>query len=87
MSNKRYYSQEVKDQIIGRIKNEGLPVIQVAKEHGLSDKTVYGWLTKLTQGSVSVLEYGRLKKENKLLLELIGKLTLEKEKSKALKKN
>jgi len=87
MSNKRFYSQEVKDQIIGRIKNEGLPVIQVAKEHGLSDKTVYGWLTKLTQGSVSVLEYGRLKKENKLLLELIGKLTLEKEKSKALKKN
>ena len=87
MSNKRFYSQEVKDQIIGRIKNEGLPVVQVAKEHGLSDKTVYGWLTKLTQGSVSVLEYGRLKKENKLLLELIGKLTLEKEKSKALKKN
>ena len=87
MSNKRFYSQEVKDQIIGRIKNEGLPVIQVAKEHGLSDKTVYGWLAKLTQGSISVLEYARLKRENKLLMELIGKLTLEKEKSKALKKN
>lgn len=87
MSNKRYYSQEVKDQVISRIKNDGLPVTQVAKEHGLCDKTVYGWLAKLTQRPISVLEYSRIKRENKLLLELIGQLTLEKEKSKVLKKN
>lgn len=87
MSNKRYYSQEVKDQVIGRIKNEGLPVIQVAKEHAVSEKTIYGWLRKLPESLVPALAYAKLKRENKLLLELIGKLTLEKEKSLVFKKN
>jgi hypothetical protein len=33
---------EVKEQIIKRIKEEGVPVAQAAKEHGIHEVTVYG---------------------------------------------
>jgi transposase-like protein len=33
---------EVKEQIIKRVKEEGIPVAQDAKEHGIHESTVYG---------------------------------------------
>lgn len=41
---------EVKVQIIGRIKNEGISVSQAAKEYGVSDVTIYSWIAKKTEG-------------------------------------
>jgi len=37
---------EVKEQIIKRIKEEGISVMQAAKEHGVSDASIYTWLGK-----------------------------------------
>ncbi len=37
---------EVKEQIIKRIKEEGISVMQAAKEHGASDASIYTWLGK-----------------------------------------
>lgn len=79
--------QEIKDQIIGRIKNNGEPVSKLALEYGVSVKTIYGWLRKQSEKHISFLEYARLKRENKLLLEMVGKLTLEKTQASGLKKN
>lgn len=79
--------KEIKEQILNRIKNEGVTVTQAAKDHGLSPKTLYNWLRAKTLSNVSILEVSRLKRENKLLLQMIGKLTLEKEQNQRLKKN
>jgi len=75
-------AKEIKDQILFRIKNEGVSGAQAAKDAGVSSKTVYGWLTKETLGSVSILELNRLKRENEGLCKIIGKLSLELDKVK-----
>ena len=68
---------EVKEQIINRIKNDGISVAEAAKDAGVSDASVYTWLGKKVEGGPSVLEVARLKKENTLLLQLVGEMTLK----------
>jgi len=70
-------SKEVKDQILVRIKEEGISVTQVAEEHGVSTQSIYAWLTKGVSKNPSWLEVAKLKKENKALLELVGEITLK----------
>lgn len=70
-------SKEVKEQIIRRIREEGLPVSQAAQEHGLHPRVIYSWISKGVTSPPSVLEVARLKRENQALKELIGELTLE----------
>lgn len=70
-------NREIKDQILNRIKNEGTPAAQVAREHGVSDKTVYSWLARLAEKEPSILEVNRLRRENNGLKHLIGLLTVE----------
>lgn len=70
-------SPEVKQQIISRIKNDGIPVAQAAKEHGLHETTIYGWLGSKIDGVPSILEYAKLKRENDELLRLVGLMTLK----------
>jgi transposase-like protein len=78
MSTKGYrISKEMKDQIINRIKNEGVSVKQAADEHGVKAKTIYSWLGTKAQGTVSILEHNKLKKENTQLKQLIGDITLK----------
>lgn len=75
-------AKEIKEQILFRIKNEGVSGAQAAKDAGVSSKTIYGWLAKESLGSVSVLELNRLKRENEGLCKIIGKLSLELDKVK-----
>lgn len=82
----RVIPKEIKQQIIDRIKNDGVSVLQASKDHGVSTKTIYNWLRNTVSQNISFLEYAKLKKENKLLLEIVGKLTLENSKSAVHKK-
>jgi len=77
MSKKGYrISNEIKEQVLNRIKNDGISVADAAKDHGISTHTIYKWLgTKAT--SISVLEYNKLKKENERLKQLLGEITLK----------
>lgn len=68
---------EIKEQILNRIKNEGLTVVQAAKEHGISTNTIYAWIAKKADGGPTLSEIIRLKKENRQLLELVGEITLK----------
>lgn len=68
---------EIKEQILNRIKNEGVSVTQAAKEHGISENTIYTWIAKKTDGQPTLSEIIRLKKENRQLLELVGEMTLK----------
>lgn len=70
-------SADVKEQILKRIKEDGVPVRQLAEEHGLKPRTIYQWISKKVTAPPSILEVAKLKRENQALKELIGELTLE----------
>lgn len=70
-------SQEVRDQIVKRIREEGVSVAQAAEEHGLKPRAIYQWIAKGVTAPPSILEIARLKRENQALKEVIGELTLE----------
>lgn len=68
---------EIKDQILKRVRDEGVSVAQVAEEHGVSDRTIYGWLTKGLSSNPSLGELVKVKRQNEELLSLVGELTLK----------
>ena len=68
---------EIKNEIINKLKHEGLSVMDAAKQYGISDKTIYNWLGTTAKGSVSLIEFNRIKKENDQLKQLIGDITLK----------
>jgi transposase-like protein len=70
-------SKEIKQQILKRIKEEGVSVPQAAADHGLAAKTIYNWIAKGVTAPPSVLEVSRLKREVQTLHEIIGRLTVK----------
>jgi transposase-like protein len=73
-----HVAPDIKEQILKRIKEEGIPVSQAAKEHGVSDASIYTWLTKgATNHNPSWTEITKLKKDNQMLLALVGELTVK----------
>lgn len=68
---------DLKDQIINRIKNDGITVVQAAKEHGVNEKTIYAWIAKRTDGGPTLSEIIKLKRENEQLYKLVGEITLK----------
>lgn len=76
MSGFKIIPKQTKEEILSRIKNNGEAVSKLAGEYGVSVKTIYTWLKKQSEKHISFLEHARLKRENKILLELVGKLTL-----------
>lgn len=82
---KHRIAPDMKAQIINRIKNDGISVVDAAKDHGVSENTIYGWIAKKVEGQPSLSDIVRLKKENRELLMLVGEMTLKL--SEAQKKN
>jgi transposase-like protein len=80
----RAIPKELKEQILLRIKRDGVSVSQASVDHGVSTKTIYNWLNKDLIKSPSYRDYAHLRKQNQDLMILIGQLTLE---NKKLKKN
>lgn len=68
---------ELKEQIINRIKNDGISVVQAAADHGISEGTIYGWIAKKVTGQPSLAENIKLRRENSQLLQLVGEITLK----------
>ena len=68
---------EVKEQILGRIKNDGLSIEQAAKEHGVTGRAIYHWLGMGAQGAPTYGEVSKLRKENAGLKQLVGEMTLK----------
>jgi transposase-like protein len=74
-------TKEVKAEIIAKVK-AGEKVVELSRLYGVSDKSIYNWLRQKVEGSVSLMEHAKLKKENEQLKQIIGVLTLELEKTK-----
>lgn len=87
MANKKGHriAREVKADIIRRVKEEGVPVSQAARDHGISEAAIYHWLGKGADGVPSWGEFSRLQKQNRELFEVVGELTVKL--SQAQKKN
>ena len=71
----KFIPKEIKEQILKRIKEEGITVTAAAADAGISPKTIYNWMRSKTLSDGSVLEISRLKRENRELAEIIGRLT------------
>ncbi len=70
-------AKEIKEEILAKIKNEGLSVMEAANQYGIHTGTIYNWLGTKAKGVVSILEHNKLKKENAQLKQLIGDITLK----------
>ena len=81
MSNKKGHriANEVKADIIRRVKEEGVSVSQAAKDHGISTATIYTWLGTGAgaAGTPQWGEFSRLQKQNRELFEVVGELTVQ----------
>lgn len=69
--------KEIREQILNRIKNDHISVPQVAKEFGLSDNTIYGWIHGKGTTAPNILEVNVLKRKIDSLYLLIGELTAQ----------
>lgn len=68
---------EIREQILNRVKNDHIPVSQVAREFGLADGTIYSWIGTKATGAPSMLEIIQLKRKIESLYLLIGQLTAQ----------
>ena len=69
--------KEIKQEILAKIKSGG-KVIDLSKQYGVSDKTIYYWLRQSSgEDVVSAVKYNKLKRENEELKRLLGEITLE----------
>lgn len=74
-------AKEIKDEILSKIKS-GERVVEVSKQYGVSEKTIYYWLRSGTQQTVSLMEYNKMKRENEELKAIVGAMTVEVERLK-----
>jgi transposase-like protein len=76
-------SKERKDEIITKIKVDGITGAEAARRYGVNVKNIYRWLADGVGGTSShVVELNRLKRENQQLKQLIGQLLLDHERGK-----
>ena len=74
---RKVISKEIKTEIVSKVKI-GEKVADLAKQYGVSDKSIYGWLHQDSgEEIISVAKYSKLMRENAELKRLIGELTLE----------
>jgi len=71
---------ELRVKILSAIKDDGLSIIEAAKNYNFTEDTIKKWLRgSANNGYSSSYELQRLRKENHVLKEAIGTLLLEKE--------
>lgn len=75
MSGFKRIPSEIKSQVLTRAK-EGIPVVQLSNEHGISTKTIYAWIAKSSGVTPDLLTFAKLKREKEDLLKLVGEISL-----------
>lgn len=75
----RVIEPSIKASALEDVRNNGMPVSEAARKHGVDPRTIYGWLKKDVGGSERnlILENNRLKKENEQLYNMLGRATVE----------
>ena len=77
MGERKIIPKEIKEEILAKVKSGG-KVMELAKQYGVSDKSIYVWLRQSTgEQVVSIVQHNRLKRENEELKKLLGEVTLK----------
>lgn len=74
---KQRVAPDLKEQILGRIKNDGLTIKQASMDHGIPESTISTWIARKVEGQPSLGDIIKLKKENDQLKLLLGEITLK----------
>ena len=74
---KNRVAPEIKEQILSRIKNDGVTIKQAAADHGIPESTIATWIARRVNGQPSLGDIIKLKRENDQLKILIGEITLK----------
>ena len=76
--------QEKRDEIIAKIRDEGMTVAEAARQYDIGKKAIYSWMRDGVAHSSTnlILENNKLKKEIEQLYNLLGRATVELKKSK-----
>jgi len=74
----------VKAEVVAKIRDEGMRVVDASATYGFSSKSIYTWLREgVVDGNRNlILENNRLKKELEMAYRILGRLTAETQKSK-----
>ena len=78
----QYVSDDKKQEIVRKVRDEGKKVSELAVEYSVSTKSIYTWLRDGVKGDNSALEIARLKRETEMLYGLLGKPTAKASRSK-----
>ena len=73
----QYISSEKRENILSAVKDEGMGIVNTAKKHNVSEKTIRKWLRKQTKNEhTSAAEVEKLKRENQALKIMLGEVAL-----------
>jgi transposase-like protein len=80
----KHTDPRVKSEIMTKIRDEGMRVVEAADTYGISSKTIYTWLrTGVVDGNRNlILENNKLRKELEIAYRILGRATAEIQKSK-----
>lgn len=69
----------IRDEIVTKIRNEGMRVVDASATYGISSKSIYTWLREgVVDGNRNlILENNKLKKELEIAYRILGRLTAE----------
>jgi transposase-like protein len=75
---------KIKAEIVAKVRDEGMRVVEASEQYGISSKSIYTWLREgVVDGNRNlILENNRLKKELEQAYRLLGRATAEMQKSK-----
>ena len=75
----KHIDHKLKEEILTKIRDEGMRVTDAATHYGISSKTIYAWLRSnvVNSNTSLVLQLNRLRKENEQLYKLLGRATAE----------
>lgn len=77
------YPKELKEEVINKIKSEGITAVEAAKRYGIDVNNIYRWVSAGVGGAKgNLFEINRLKRENRELKQIIGELMFEKQRGK-----
>lgn len=76
--------KEIKEEILTKVKG-GQKVLDLATQYGISNRTIYAWLSCLVAPPVNLVKYNQLKRENEELKRIIGMIALDLEQEKKRK--
>jgi len=79
----KFYPKELKEEVINKIKTDGITAVEAAKRYGIDVNNIYRWVSAGVVGAKgNLFEINRLKRENRELKQIIGEMMFEKQRGK-----